>query len=106
MEEFLKLDIKKKFYYFMVMAALLLIMVIPVIMATTEKNVESKDIVLDDRWTVTVNDKVYKDVTLSKFRFDMCDKTLVHSVHTAIYIMFLFCHYMIIMEIIKLYLFL
>lgn len=48
MEEFLKLDIKKKFYYFMVMAALLLIMVIPVIMATTEKNVESKDIVLDD----------------------------------------------------------
>ena len=59
MEEFLKLDIKKKFYYFMVMAALLLIMVIPVIMATTEKNVESKDIVLDDRWTVTVNDKVH-----------------------------------------------
>ena len=59
---------------FMVMAALLLIMVIPVIMATTEKNVESKDIVLDDRWTVTVNDKVYKDVTLSKFRFDMCDR--------------------------------
>ena len=53
MEEFLKLDIKKKFYYFMVMAALLLIMVIPVIMATTEKNVESNDIVLDDRWTVT-----------------------------------------------------
>lgn len=74
MEEFLKLDIKKKFYYFMVMAALLLIMVIPVIMATTEKNVESNDIVLDDRWTVTVNDKVYKDVTLSKFRFDMCDR--------------------------------
>ena len=71
MEEFLKLDIKKKFYYFIVMAALLLIMVIPVIMATTEKNVESNDIVLDDRWTVTVNDKVYKDVTLSKFRFDM-----------------------------------
>ena len=74
MEEFLKLDIKKKFYYFMVMAVLLLIMVIPVIMATTEKNVESNDIVLDDRWTVTVNDKVYKDVTLSKFRFDMCDR--------------------------------
>lgn len=74
MEEFLKLDIKKKFYYFIVMAALLLIMVIPVIMATTEKNVESNDIVLDDRWTVTVNDKVYKDVTLSKFRFDMCDR--------------------------------
>lgn len=74
MEEFLKLDIKKKFYYFMVMAALLLIMVIPVIMVTTEKNVESNDIVLDDRWTVTVNDKVYKDVTLSKFRFDMCDR--------------------------------
>lgn len=71
MEEFLKLDIKKKIYYFIVMAALLLIMVIPVIMATTEKNVESNDIVLDDRWTVTVNDKVYKDVTLSKFRFDM-----------------------------------
>ena len=74
MEEFVKLDIKKKFYYFMVMAALLLIMVIPVIMATTEKNVESNDIVLDDRWTVTVNDKVYKDVTLSKFRFDMCNR--------------------------------
>ena len=74
MEEFLKLDIKKKFYYFIVMASLLLIMVIPVIMATTEKNVESNDIVLDDRWTVTVNDKVYKDVTLSKFRFDMCDR--------------------------------
>ena len=71
MEEFLKLDIKKKIYYFIVMAALLLIMLIPVIMATTEKNVESNDIVLDDRWTVTVNDKVYKDVTLSKFRFDM-----------------------------------
>lgn len=71
MEEFLKLDIKKKIYYFMVMAAFLLIMVIPVIMVTTEKNVESNDIVLDDRWTVTVNDKVYKDVTLSKFRFDM-----------------------------------
>lgn len=71
MEEFLKLDIKKKIYYFIVMAALILIMVIPVIMATTEKNVESNDIVLDDRWTVTVNDKVYKDVTLSKFRFDM-----------------------------------
>ena len=71
MEEFLKLDIKKKIYYFIVMAALLLIMVIPVIMAATEKNVESNDIVLDDRWTVTVNDKVYKDVTLSKFRFDM-----------------------------------
>lgn len=71
MEEFLKLDIKKKIYYFIVMAALLLIMVIPVIMSTTEKNVESNDIVLDDRWTVTVNDKVYKDVTLSKFRFDM-----------------------------------
>lgn len=74
MEEFLKLDIKKKIYYFMVMAALLLIMVIPVIMSTTEKNVESNDVVLDDRWTVTVNDKVYKDVTLSKFRFDMCDR--------------------------------
>lgn len=74
MEEFLKLDIKKKIYYFIVMAALLLIMVIPVIMATTEKNVESNDVVLDDRWTVTVNDKVYKDVTLSKFRFDMCDR--------------------------------
>ena len=71
MEEFLKLDIKKKIYYFIVMAALILIMVIPVRMATTEKNVESNDIVLDDRWTVTVNDKVYKDVTLSKFRFDM-----------------------------------
>lgn len=71
MEEFLKLDIKKKIYYFIVMAALLLIMVIPVIMSTTEKNVESNDVVLDDRWTVTVNDKVYKDVTLSKFRFDM-----------------------------------
>lgn len=74
MEEFLKLDIKKKIYYFIVMAALLLIMVIPVIMSTTEKNVESNDVVLDDRWTVTVNDKVYKDVTLSKFRFDMCDR--------------------------------
>ena len=71
MEEFLKLDIKKKIYYFIVMAAFLLIMVIPVIMVTTEKNVESNDVVLDDRWTVTVNDKVYKDVTLSKFRFDM-----------------------------------
>ena len=35
---------------------------------------KAKDIVLDDRWTVTVNDKVYKDVTLSKFRFDMCDR--------------------------------
>lgn len=74
MEEFLKLDIKKKIYYFIVMAALLLIMVIPVIMSTTEKNVESNDVVLDDRWTVTVNDKVYKDVTLSKLRFDMCDR--------------------------------
>lgn len=31
MEEFLKLDIKKKIYYFMVMAAFLLIMVIPVL---------------------------------------------------------------------------
>ena len=61
MEEFLKLDIKKKFYYFMVMAALLLIMVIPVIMATTEKNVESNDIVLDDRNLYSCMDRIQID---------------------------------------------
>lgn len=74
MEELLKQDLKRKIYYFMIMIVLLLIMVIPVVMATTEKNVESNDVVLDDRWTVTVNDKVYKDVTLSTFRFDMCNR--------------------------------
>ena len=51
MEELLKQDLKRKIYYFMIMIVLLLIMVIPVVMATTEKNVESNDVVLDDRWT-------------------------------------------------------
>lgn len=74
MEEFLKIDHKKKILYFVLMMLFTIFMVITILTVTSVGSIDSHDVELDDGWEVNVGGKTYSNVTLSTFRFDMCNR--------------------------------
>lgn len=84
MEEFKKLSIRQKVISFIVMFLITVTTIAVFMSMTSAKRVDSDEIELDDGWSVTINGKEYDNVTLSKFRFKMCNRgdvlTLRHIV--------------------------
>lgn len=84
MEEFKKLSIRQKVISFIVMFLITVTTIAVFMSMTSAKRVDSDEIELDDGWSVTINGKEYDNVTLSKFRFKMCNRgdvlTLKHIV--------------------------
>lgn len=74
MEEITAKDIKLNMFRIIIMFILSIAMIIPVISSTNVGYVDSKSKTLDSGWTVTHNDKVYENVTLSQQQFEMCNK--------------------------------
>ena len=74
MEEFKKLNLRQKTISFIVMFVTAIIMIVTFMYMTSADRVDSNEIELDDGWDVTINEKEYHNVTLSKFRFDMCSR--------------------------------
>ena len=74
MEEFKKLNLRQKTISFIVMFVTAIIMIVTFMYMTSADRVDSNEIELDDGWDVTINEKEYHNVTLSKFRFDMCNR--------------------------------
>lgn len=84
MEEFKKLNLRQKIISFIVMFLITVTTIAVFMSMTAAKRVDSDEIELDDGWSVTINGKEYDNVTLSKFRFKMCNRgdvlTLRHIV--------------------------
>lgn len=84
MEEFKKLNLRQKIISFIVMFLITVTTIALFMSMTSAKRVDSDEIELDDGWSVTINGKEYDNVTLSKFRFKMCNRgdvlTLRHIV--------------------------
>ena len=84
MEEFKKLNLRQKIISFIVMFLITVTTIAVFMSMTSAKRVDSDEIELDDGWSVTINGKEYDNVTLSKFRFKMCNRgdvlTLRHIV--------------------------
>ena len=84
MEEFKKLNLRQKIISFIVMFLITVTTIAVFMSMTSAKRVDSDEIELDDGWSVTINGKEYDNVTLSKFRFKMCNRgdvlTLKHIV--------------------------
>ncbi len=84
MEEFVKIDKNKKILYFAVMMFLTAAMLVIVFSITAIGELDGNDIELDSGWNVQINDKTYENVTLSEFKFDMCNRgdvvVLVHDI--------------------------
>lgn len=57
-----------------IMLFLTVAVIIPIVSSTNVDYVDSKSKTLDAGWTVTHNDKVYENVTLSEQQFEMCNK--------------------------------
>lgn len=74
MEEFKKLNLRQKTIGFIVMFVTAIVMIVTFMSMTSADRVDSNEIELDDGWDVTINEKEYHNVTLSKFRFDMCNR--------------------------------
>ena len=74
MEEFKKLNLRQKTIGFIVMLVTAIVMIVTFMSMTSADRVDSNEIELDDGWDVTINEKEYHNVTLSKFRFDMCNR--------------------------------
>ena len=74
MEEFKKLNLRQKVISFIVMLITAIIMIMTFMSMTSADRVDSNEIEIDDGWEVTINEKEYHNVTLSKFRFDMCNR--------------------------------
>ena len=51
-----------------------LVVVIPLFMFTGGQKYYDRGVMLDRHWDVTINDKTYTNVTLSKFTFPMTNK--------------------------------
>lgn len=84
MEEFKKLNLRQKIISFIVMFLITVTTIAVFMSMTSAKRVDSDEIELDDGWSVTINGKEYDNITLSKFRFKMCNRgdvlTLRHIV--------------------------
>lgn len=74
MEEFKKLSIRQKVISFIVMFLITVTTIAVFMSMTSAKRVDSDEIELDDGWSITINGKEYDNVTLSKFRFKMCNR--------------------------------
>lgn len=74
MEEFKKLSIRQKVISFIVMFLITVTTIAVFMSMTSAKRADSDEIELDDGWSVTINGKEYDNVTLSKFRFKMCNR--------------------------------
>ena len=74
MEEFKKLNLRQKIISFIVMFLITVTTIAVFMSMTSAKRVDSDEIELDDGWSVTINGKEYDNVTLSKFRFKMCNR--------------------------------
>lgn len=74
MEEFKKLSIRQKVISFIVMFLITVTTIAVFMSMTSAKRVDSDEIELDDGWSITINGKEYNNVTLSKFRFKMCNR--------------------------------
>ena len=65
---------KKNIGIFFLMLMIFLIVLIPLFMFTGGQKNYDRGIMLDRHWDVTINDKTYTNVTLSKFTFPMKNK--------------------------------
>lgn len=74
MEEFKKLNARQKVISFIVMFLITVTTIAVFMSMTSAKRVDSDEIELDDGWSITINGKEYDNVTLSKFRFKMCNR--------------------------------
>lgn len=74
MEEFKKLSIRQKVISFIVMFLITVTTIAVFMSMTSAKRVDSDEIELDNGWSITINGKEYDNVTLSKFRFKMCNR--------------------------------
>lgn len=74
MDDYFRIDHKKKIIYFAIMLFFTAVMLISILRVTYVGDVSETDITIDDGWTVDINGKIYDNVTLSEFRFDMCNR--------------------------------
>lgn len=74
MEEFIKIDYKKKIFYFILMLIFTVFMLATIMAVTSADSIDSHDIEIDDGWEVNINGRQYTNVTLSEFRFGMCNR--------------------------------
>ena len=74
MEELVKIDKKKKIIYFVLMLFVTAAMLATMFAITSMGQLDGEDIELDSGWNVQINGKTYENVTLSEFKFDMCNK--------------------------------
>lgn len=65
---------KKNIGIFFLMLMTFLVVVIPLFMFTGGQKYYDRGVMLDRHWDVTINDKTYTNVTLSKFTFPMTNK--------------------------------
>ena len=65
---------KKNIGIFFLMLMTFLVVVIPLFMFTGGQKYYDRGIMLDRHWDVTINEKTYTNVTLSKFTFPMTNK--------------------------------
>lgn len=74
MGEITKSQIRRGFFGMAVMFVLLLFVAVPVYHQTDSTKVTCNILELDHGWTVQVNEDVYENVTLSSYKFQMCNK--------------------------------
>ncbi len=74
MEELIKIDKNKKILYFALMLFFTVVMLVTMFFITAIGKLEGNDIEIDSGWEVQINGKTYKNVTLSEFKFDMCNR--------------------------------
>lgn len=70
-------EISKKqmsLFYVAFMFLLLICMIVPVYKLTDPSRISCNVLELDNGWDVRINDKHYEDVTLSEFKFNMCNR--------------------------------
>ncbi len=74
LEELLTNKTKKRIIAIIFMLIMVVFMVYPVYRYTSASRIKCDMVELDDSWKVKVHGIKYKNVTLSKFYFDMCNK--------------------------------
>ena len=74
MDNYLRIDIRRKIIYFALMLFITILMIVAFVRITIIDGTKNNDVELDEGWNVQINGKIYSDVTLSDFKFDMCNK--------------------------------
>ena len=74
MDNYLRIDIRTKIIYFVLMLFFTILMMVAFVGITNIDGTKNNDVELDEGWNVQINGKTYSDVTLSDFKFGMCNK--------------------------------